>query len=305
MIVSMTGYSSTILALPKPAGESGSVQQINLSITLKTLNSRFFELNCKLPYSLSFLETELIKYFKSKLHRGNINFNIHMSDSSALTGTIEPSLGTIQAYLSSIERMKVTFSIAGQPSIDTLVMLPNVFQTKESPLNPEIIEEIMKAIYIITENCVHARIKEGQALAMDLKRRIEVIQECLNSLEPRAKVFFDQKKEQLFAHLATVMKDTNQEAVTDSQTTLIYNQLEKIDIHEEIVRFKSHLANLLEIVTDSDEVENGKKIDFTLQELFREINTITSKCSDAQISNLAITIKVELEKAREQAQNIV
>ena len=103
--------------------------------------------------------------------------------------------------------------------------------------------------------------------------------------------------------LKTVLDEVKQEA-TENQSNIIFNQLERIDIHEEIVRFKTHLGTL-SLILEKPGSENGKKLDFTLQELFREINTITSKCADAEISSLAINIKVELEKAREQAQNIV
>jgi uncharacterized protein (TIGR00255 family) len=111
------------------------------------------------------------------------------------------------------------------------------------------------------------------------------------------------KKEQLFATLKAALGEGAQPAA-DGQISMITQQLDRIDIHEEIVRFKTHLSSLTAMIASPD-IETGKKLDFTLQELFRETNTIASKCSDAQISSLAIAIKVELEKAREQAQNII
>ena len=123
-------------------------------------------------------------------------------------------------------------------------------------------------------------------------------------LEPRANVVMELKNAQLFATLKTALAETNQETASDAQTTVIYNQLERMDIHEEIVRFKTHLDSLSAIIK-ADDIETGKKLDFTLQELFREINTIASKCNDSVISALSINTKVELEKSREQAQNIV
>ena len=104
------------------------------------------------------------------------------------------------------------------------------------------------------------------------------------------------KKVQLLDNLRTVLSDVSSELTAESQISAIYNQLERIDIHEEIVRYNTHLETLDEILT-SKKISHGKKLDFTLQELFRETNTIASKCSDAGISGLAISIKVELEKA--------
>src|SRR5262245_19314415 len=124
MLRSMTGFSSTILTLPRKTRESlvpgvpaTSEQPLQLSMTLKTLNSRFFECICRVPYSLSFLETDLIKYFKSKLYRGNVVFTVHMSDPSALTGSIEPSFAAVHGYMNAIERIKQTSSLAGSLTI--------------------------------------------------------------------------------------------------------------------------------------------------------------------------------------------
>ena len=310
MIRSMTGFSSTILTLPRKLIEAGSIESsapqhpLQLSMTLKTLNSRFFECTCKLPYSLSFLETDLLKYFKSKLYRGNVVFSIHMSDPSALTGFIEPSLPAVLGYMKAIDRIKETFSIAGTLSMSDLITLPNIFETRETPLGQETVDRIMAAIEQLTTLVQETRITEGKALAVDLESRIKAIKGYLAQLEPRATVVMEQRKAQLFATLSTAQAETHQESASEALTTLIYNQLERMDIHEEIVRFKTHLDSLSSIIK-SDDIETGKKIDFTLQELFREINTIASKCNDSIISALSINTKVELEKSREQAQNVV
>ncbi len=307
MIRSMTGFSSTILTLPRKidVAEPGSSEQsLQLSMTLKTLNSRFFECTCKLPYSLSFLETDLIKYFKSKLYRGNVVFSIHLSDPSALTGSIEPSFGAVLGYMKAIDRIKETCSLEGTLTISDLITLPNIFETRETPLSQETIDRIMVAIENLTTLVEETRIAEGKALAVDLESRIKAIKGYLAQLEPRANIVMEQKKAQLFATLKTALAETHQEVASDAQTTVIYNQLERMDIHEEIVRFKTHLDSLSSIIK-ADDIETGKKLDFTLQELFREINTIASKCNDSVISALSINTKVELEKSREQAQNIV
>lgn len=301
----MTGFSSTILTLQRK--KTDSVLQphpLQLSMMLKTLNSRFFECTCKLPYSLTFLETDLIKYFKSKLYRGTVVFTVHLSDPSALTGSIEPNYEAAQGYITAINRIKEIASVSGPLTIGDLITLPNVFEMRETPLDKEIVDRIMGAVEQLTTVLQEMRIREGASLAKDLESRIKAIEKYLGQLEPRANEVMELKKEQLFATLKTALTETHQESASEAQTTLIYNQLERIDIHEEIVRFKTHLASLSAII-QSDEIETGKKLDFTLQELFREINTIASKCNDSIISALAINVKVELEKSREQAQNIV
>ena len=304
MIISMTGFSSAIITLPIVDAATGSVQDVQVSLTLKTLNSRFFEASCRLPTSLSFLETELIKYFKTEFHRGTIQFTLYMSSPSSLTGIIEPALSTVRGYLIALNKIKKECELSGDITLRDLILLPNIFETKETPLSEATVERLWKEIHALTKKCTEARIQEGKSLEKDLTERVRLLRKYINELGPRALEAMAAKKVQLLDNLRTVLSDVSSELTAESQISAIYNQLERIDIHEEIVRYNTHLETLDEILT-SKEISHGKKLDFTLQELFRETNTIASKCSDAAISGLAISIKVELEKAREQAQNIV
>jgi uncharacterized protein (TIGR00255 family) len=303
MVLSMTGFSSLIITLP-PQKNGAQSKEIQLTITLKSLNSRFFETTCKLPYSLTQLETELIKRFKTKLYRGNIYFTIHMHNPNALTAAIQPSLQSVAGYLQALETIKNQFRLEGTLSLKDVIHLPNIFETCEEPLNEETVSRILQAVDTLIDALYETRNKEGQMLAQDLHQRVEVMRCYLGQVEPRANIVMEHKKNQLFASLKTLLPEGAQESPSDIQCLSLYNQLDKIDIHEEIVRFKTHLDAFVCCI-DSAEKEKGKKLDFTLQELFREINTITSKCSDALISSIGINIKVELEKAREQVQNIV
>ena len=304
MIISMTGFSSRIITITQTPPTGGPSQELYLTLSLKTLNSRFFETTCKLPYSLAFLETELIKYFKKRMVRGTVNFSLYLSSPAALTGTIEPALTTIKGYIDSCSTIKKTFKLEGELSLPNLLSLPNIFETREAPVDRELIEKIMAAIADLTDECVCTKLEEGKSLEKDLLERVAQAQAFMHELEPHTKTVIAQKKEHLFATLQTLLQETHQEGISDAQTMYIYNQLERMDIHEEIVRFNNHLKSIKAIIA-SPEQESGKRLDFTLQELFREINTVASKCQDSFISNLAINIKVELEKAREQVQNIV
>jgi uncharacterized protein (TIGR00255 family) len=306
MVLSMTGFSSLIITLPtqKTALPSKTCTDIQMTMTLKSLNSRFFEANCKLPYSLAQLETDIIKQCKAKLYRGNIYFTIHMHNPSALTAAIQPSLNTVSGYIKALENIKHTFSLEGNIALADIISLPNIFETCEQPLSEEITTVILQAADQLITTLSNVRLKEGQLLAQDLHQRIKSIKQYLEQLEPRAAVVMEQKKQQLFSSLQALIGNETQATPSEMQCISLYNQLDKVDIHEEIVRFKMHLDALVACI-DSADKEKGKKLDFILQELFREINTIASKCSDALISSIAINVKVELEKAREQAQNIV
>ncbi len=304
MIISMTGFSSAIIELPIKDAQTGADHMVQVSLTLKTLNSRFFEAHCRLPGSLSFLETDLIRYLKKELYRGSVQFTIYMSTSSALTGVIEPALATVRGYLSAIQTIEKECNITGSITINDLIHLPNIFQTYETPLDEKTLKKLWNAIFELTKKCQEMRLQEGAALEKDLSERVQHLRKYMTQLEPLAKKVTEDKKKQLIENLRLLLVNISSDTSPESHISATYNQLEKIDIHEEIVRFITHL-NALESILSSSEVSKGKKIDFTLQELFRETNTIASKCSNADISSLAISMKVELEKAREQAQNIV
>lgn len=311
-VFSMTGFSSLNITLPFKDG-------LNLTMTLKSLNSKYFEFNSKLPFALSSIETNLIKQFKSKLVRGNINFNLYLSNQNLLSVSIEPDFNLLTQYLDSIKRIQNQYNISGDIKIKDILRLPDIFLHKEIP-SSDIAKEINTILtqYIeqLIESLIQERLQEGTILAKDIFNRIMLMQNYIQQLEPRALIIIDQKKEfinqtliNLFNNIHKNLNPPSNNLEINTSTSeyialAIYNQLDKIDIHEEIVRFKSHLNMLINLLK-ADLIEKGKKIDFILQELFREINTITAKCADSEISNLAINIKVEIEKAREQAQNIV
>ena len=293
MLSSMTGFSSATITLPFKNSK------LQMTITLKSLNSRFFEVNCKLPYALSNLETRLIKLFKHNLHRGNVFCTVHMSNSSELTSQVLPSISIVDGYLKAINQIKSNFKLSGEISIDRLISLPHVFELPEQTANL-VFQEFEKLVKQLLE----VRKKEGQVLAQDIQDRVNHIESDLKEVESRAPVVAQQRKDNLISSFEQLSKEQNLQNVETNSNAFLYSQLEKIDIHEELVRAKSHIENLKNSLT-IDLPEHGKKLDFILQELFREINTMAAKCADSQIGKLAINIKVELEKAREQVQNIV
>ena len=292
----MTGFATKSLILTiKDA-------KCPLTISLKSLNARYFDTNCKLPYPLTNLETEFIRLFKSKLFRGSISFTIHLSNPGAFKGNIEPSIGTLKNYLSALDTIKKTFSIEGTLSIANVLLLPNIFVTEEQELDEATKKIIFDTSSILLEELIEMQSKEGNALKKDIEERSAIIAQEMNIIETAFEALMVTQKQKVNETLAELENDASKFA--EIQKNALYAILDKIDVHEEIVRFKNHLKTL-KTSLESKDIEKGKRIDFILQELSREINTITAKCSDGTISAHAINIKVELEKAREQTQNIV
>ncbi len=297
MIRSMTGFAAQSLVFTLEDGSKAHV-----AISLKSLNSRFFEVTCKLPYPLSNLETEITKLLKKHLFRGHIYFTINTNTPTAFKSVAEPALSIIHEYMKTIAIIKKECNIQESPSLDTILQLPNVFNLAEKSLDSASIELILQTTKQLIDEVIKAQEIEGKMLLEDIAQRIDIMQKEIDTIEHNSADLMEAQKAKI--HLALQEMALDESKVNELHKNTLYSLLDKMDIHEEIVRFKSHLKSLSAHLKSS-EIEKGKRLDFTLQELAREINTIAAKCSDASIGSLAINVKVELEKAREQTQNIV
>jgi len=297
MIQSMTGFATKTIIL-----ELDKETKVNVTISIKALNSRFFETNCKLPYALNRYEHDFIKILKDNLHRGYIYLVIHMSNQNLLKGSIEPATPVIEGYIGAINKIKEKYNVAGELSLHDLLQLPAVFNVEDKDIDESAIKHVFTVVQELANDVIKARKHEGKVLQKDLEQRIAIMQKEIDGIDDASETMMEERKATISKELQAL--ENNEQEANEMRKQMLYAALDKIDIHEEIIRFKSHLTNLLTMLT-SPGIEKGKRIDFTLQELAREINTIAAKCSDVTISSMAINIKVELEKAREQAQNIV
>lgn len=297
MVHSMTGFATTTINL------MAAKTSVPATISLKTLNSRFIDINCKFPPALSYLETEVIKRCKQALHRGSIYITLHISSTNALKTAVQPSSQLAASYLQAIGKIQKEFNLPGTVTIADFIRLPDLFESIEEAdvSNNEAI--VLKAIDHLLETVTTARQQEGVSLEKDLEERMKIIQENMVTIEPRASEINEQRKEHFLREIKATLEPATPE-VREMHLQALYNNLENIDVHEEIVRFKSHLHNFLLTLHDATG-QKGKKLDFILQEMFREINTLSAKLPDSISGLPIIAIKVELEKAREQVQNVV
>ncbi len=305
MIQSMTGFASKTVALTNATGE-----KTNISISLKTLNYRFFETTFKLPYLLSSLETKLIKICKQKLIRGHVYLTVHLSNPNLFRSGVQPALTIIQGYVDAINQIKERQSIVQAISLDHILSLPNVFVMEESELDQDVEQQILTTIDELIVAVIAARKIEGESLLQDLHARMAAMTEEINAIEVAYQALIHVHKGKIISAIQEAdlpfeaLAKYGETAPATIRQEALYAMLDKMDIHEEIIRFKSHVSDMCEQLV-SKNPEKGKRLDFTLQELGREINTIAAKCSDATISKRAINAKVEIEKAREQVQNII
>ncbi len=293
----MTGFAIKTMLLTTP-----NKGRTHVTMSLKSLNSRFFEVVCKLPSAFSFLETDFIKLFKKKLHRGHVIFIVQLENSNVFRQSVQPDIKLVDSYLDALKQIKRETAISGDVTVSDILTLSNIFISEETGLDETTKQKIIEEVEALVDQLVQERLREGNELLKDLQQRIIVITKEMTQIEKEAEVLMHKRKEEITAKLNELEKFPPE--VKESQRAALFLELDKIDIHEEVTRFKNHLQNFVRNLV-TNEIEKGRRLDFILQELSREINTIAAKCSDSAISSHAINIKVELEKAREQVQNIV
>jgi uncharacterized protein (TIGR00255 family) len=189
MLRSMTGFSTKTIVL-----ELSPTSTVHVTLTLKSLNSRFFEANCKLPYVFSDLETELIKRFKARLHRGAIFFTIHLGTANMLATHITPVMPLVKGYLDAVKEIKKKLKVPGTLTIKELVRLPNIFEVHEESLQLETRTQLLHAVEELIDELLKLRAQEGQDLLQDIEHRLNTVQNYFSSLEAKAAELFEGAK---------------------------------------------------------------------------------------------------------------
>ncbi len=293
MIRSMTGYgrAETVFEDKKVAVESKSINHKNL------------ESSIRIPSSLSSLETSIKKRVAEVISRGRVEVSIKIESASGGNGA--ESLGVnqplLESYYALLKGLKETFNLAGDIRLETLVGIKGAVLMSETEIAAQ---EIWGAIEDALENSLISLIKmkevEGELLYEDFTGRLKIISGQIAILKARVPEVLNAYQERLSARIRELT-----EGIECDESRLIQEvaiMAEKSDITEEIVRFESHIKQFGQMLQSDEPI--GRKMDFLLQEMHREINTIGSKSSDLVISGAVIEVKTELAKLREQAQNI-
>ena len=289
MIQSMTGYGKAELNLTNA----------NFTIEVRSLNSKQIDANVKMSSIYRDKEIGLRKLLSEKLQRGKIELSIwRESSESSAKYTLNKEL--IKEYFSQILEVTSSLSIKSSDIMPSLLKMPEVLVKGEEKPEDNEWEEIAKGIDIAIGNILKFRLDEGEKLEADISARINKLSTLLLDIAPFSKSRIEKVKKSLADKLAEI--DTKNIDENRFEQELIY-YLEKQDITEEQVRLDAHLSYFIE--TMKSDTPNGKKLGFIGQEIGREINTIGSKSSDAEMQKIVVQMKDELEKIKEQLLNIL
>jgi uncharacterized protein (TIGR00255 family) len=292
MIESMTGFGSGEYA------ESG----IRATAEIRSVNSRFIEISVKLPRQFSGYELEARELIRKALQRGKISAVVQLERENKSDIPIRIKPDVVKAYMAMLSELKTISGIDEPIRLDHLLKFSEIFEaaTDESDELEREWKVISQALQAAIVSLREMRRKEGEQLTMDFKTRIDAINQVLNEIEAISQESLSATKEKLRQKVKDLLGD---ESLAKERLEMeIVLLTDKMDITEECVRFRSHNKFFLEAL-DSDEAA-GRKLNFLLQEQSREANTIASKSQNAEISQKSVFIKEELEKIREQVQNI-
>ncbi len=291
MIKSMTGFARG------EATEKG----ITAVVELKSLNGRFLEFNCRMPRSLSHKEREIRDAIRPVLERGSVQININLEfDETAKPTTINES-SAIRCF-NALNDLRNTLKIRETIKIEHVLQFADNFMEEEVNDDQDLqFKVIMKALKDALSAIDIMRTKEGQQIAQDIKKRIGFIDVEMDKVEKIAEKRVPSERERLRERIAMLFES---DEIDESRLqTEIVLMADRLDVSEEITRMRSHLKFFGETLKAKD--SSGKKLNFMLQEMNREVNTLGTKLTDADASKVVVGMKEELEKIREQVQNIV
>lgn len=275
---------------------------LSLSVELKTVNNRFLDVNVRLSGELQKLEAEIKRSVGARLARGRVDVNFQFDRDESVSYEVNSPL--ISSYLAALKDLKNEFDLPGEPDINVIARLPNVLLVKKEEISEDFEAAVKTALDAALDDLQQMRTKEGELLMAELETRLRHIEERLGPIESEAAKVPDEYRERLAKRIGDMLTRAELQVELDQGRLAqeVAYLADRADISEEIARLRTHIEHFRGIMDEEKEV--GKRLDFLTQELNREANTITSKTTNMVIKENALKIKGEIEKIREQVQNV-
>ena len=291
MIKSMTGFGRF---------EAGDENR-KLVVEMKAVNHRYCDINIKMPKKLSFFDSSIRAVMKKYIQRGKVDVFITYEDNTENTMLLKYNKDMAQAYYQALKAMSDDFDIENDVRVSSLSRYPEVLVLEEQTVDEDALLKLIEtAVSGACEKFVETRITEGNQLKEDLLGKLEGMLEMVAYIEERSPQIIKEYQEKLLTKVRELLENNTVDESRILTEVTIFS--DKICVDEETVRFRSHIQSAKETLIAGGSV--GRKLDFIAQEMNREANTILSKANDLAISNKAIDLKTEIEKVREQIQNI-
>lgn len=291
MLRSMTGYGRA----------QKTVDAMSITFEIKSVNHRYFEFAARLPRNYGFLEEKLKSFFSGTISRGKVECNLQIESLEEADILISLNHPLVKSYLDAYKELEDTYGLENDITVSGISRVNDIFSVRKQQADED---KIWAAVSVVAQEALDGftqmREREGAKLSIDINSRLDSILESVEFVEKRSPETVREYNAKLLARLQDLLADTS----IDEQRILTESAIfaDKIAVAEETVRLRSHISQFRAFLESSEPV--GKKMDFLIQELNREANTIGSKGQDVEIARKVVDIKAEIEKIREQIQNI-
>ena len=291
LIKSMTGYGRAV----------ETVNGREFTVEVRSVNNRYLDCNVKLPRIVSFAEDAVKQVVKNEVSRGKVDVYISVKSETAEDTTITLNKAVLEGYLAAMEQMTKEYGVKDDIGVSLLSRMPEVFTVERSETDEEQLQaDLLQVVKQALSNYDAMRCTEGAALDADLRSRGQTILELVSQVEAGNGQTVIDYRTKLENKLKEVLGNTNIDESRILTEAAIF--ADKVAVDEETVRLRCHLQQMNTMLDGGGAV--GRKLDFLLQEMNREANTIGSKCTDVRLARIVVDVKAELEKIREQTQNI-
>lgn len=290
MIKSMTGYGRA----------DKKVELRDYQIEIKSVNHKYLDITIKMPKNISHKEEEIKKLVKSKLHRGKIDILVTFTDNSVENKKITLNTDLAKIYINQLRELAQEEKIWSDIQVTDIAKFPDVLIVENNQDDEMLEQELQEVTMQALNQLIEMRRNEGNKIAEDLQKRIEDIKEKVENISNLSTGLIENYIVKLNARIKELAQDCEIDENRIAQEVVIY--ADKCSVEEEVTRLNSHISQFKELLKSDENV--GKKLDFIIQEMNRETNTIGSKANSLEITNEVINIKTQLENIREQVQNI-
>ena len=282
---------------------AGGGDGFTVGVEIKTVNNRYLDVHLRAPQELNSLEMEIRKRVKARLSRGRVDLNISFERTGS-EATYEINQAVVTAYVDALRELQHQFNLGGDIDVTSIARLPGALSSPRDEMNEEMVTAIESAIDQALASLEQMRMAEGAALAEEMRSRLAKIEAAIPTIESAAAGLTEAYRQRLHKRITELLSREGQAIEVDAGRLAqeVAYLADRSDITEELARLRSHVEQFREAIGLEDEV--GKRLDFLLQEFNREANTVLSKSTEIPIKEAALAIKAEVEKLREQVQNV-
>lgn len=275
---------------------------VNVCVDIKSVNSRFLDLSIRLPRAYTYLEEKIRPIISQHITRGkvDVNINVELFKNDSTKITLDTSVA--QSYIDALYKLRDTFNLTDDISVMNVAQNKDIFIITSDSENDTILDDILPALIEALQKFDEVRTYEGNALCIDLLQKGENIRKMSQTIAQNSEQCIATYRDKMLARIKKILDDDHIDIDENRLLTECAIYADRVSVDEELVRLASHLGAYKEILSSQE--PSGKRLDFLIQEINRETNTIGSKCLDAEIAKIVVSMKNEIEKIREQVQNL-